>query len=198
MTHLLSPSLSGSLSVCYPLTEIPTRVDVSTFSSALVWTSSSLPVSFTPTPPSTPPSPVPGPLDLSSPSSSGEEDEGRTSDPPSPDPADLFHCAQCGKSCGGAAALSRHQLSGCSAGANAVEHSASRTAFRCKHCPKEYSSLGALKMHIRSHTLPCVCGTCGKAFSRPWLLRGHIRTHTGERLHTRSTNTRILGRNSRR
>ncbi|KAK1898366.1 Protein snail like Sna [Dissostichus eleginoides] len=56
-----------------------------------------------------------------------------------------------------------------------------RPAFHCKHCPKEYTSLGALKMHIRSHTLPCVCLTCGKAFSRPWLLRGHIRTHTGER-----------------
>ncbi|MEQ2216104.1 hypothetical protein XENOCAPTIV_010772 [Xenoophorus captivus] len=58
-----------------------------------------------------------------------------------------------------------------------------RPAFLCKHCPKEYTSLGALKMHIRSHTLPCVCTTCGKAFSRPWLLRGHIRTHTGKLLY---------------
>ncbi|KPP58051.1 hypothetical protein Z043_124163, partial [Scleropages formosus] len=56
-----------------------------------------------------------------------------------------------------------------------------RGAFFCKHCAREYGTLGALKMHIRSHTLPCVCPTCGKAFSRPWLLRGHIRTHTGER-----------------
>ncbi|TSK20076.1 Zinc finger protein SNAI2 [Bagarius yarrelli] len=28
--------------------------------------------------------------------------------------------------------------------------------FSCKYCDKEYVSLGALKMHIRTHTLPCV------------------------------------------
>uniref|UniRef100_A0A8C7QTW6 Zinc finger protein SNAI2 n=1 Tax=Oncorhynchus mykiss TaxID=8022 RepID=A0A8C7QTW6_ONCMY len=53
--------------------------------------------------------------------------------------------------------------------------------FCCRYCDKEYVSLGALKMHIRTHTLPCVCKLCGKAFSRPWLLQGHIRTHTGEK-----------------
>uniref|UniRef100_A0A3P8RQS8 Zinc finger protein SNAI2 n=1 Tax=Amphiprion percula TaxID=161767 RepID=A0A3P8RQS8_AMPPE len=57
----------------------------------------------------------------------------------------------------------------------------SKKHFSCKHCDKEYVSLGALKMHIRTHTLPCVCKLCGKAFSRPWLLQGHIRTHTGEK-----------------
>ena len=53
--------------------------------------------------------------------------------------------------------------------------------FTCKFCGKVYVSLGALKMHIRTHTLPCKCNICGKAFSRPWLLQGHIRTHTGEK-----------------
>nr|ULM60683.1 snail [Dynamena pumila] len=53
--------------------------------------------------------------------------------------------------------------------------------FSCKYCDKDYMTLGALKMHIRTHTLPCKCKICGKAFSRPWLLQGHIRTHTGER-----------------
>ena len=59
--------------------------------------------------------------------------------------------------------------------------SKSTRQFSCKYCDKDYMSLGALKMHIRTHTLPCKCTICGKAFSRPWLLQGHIRTHTGER-----------------
>nr|XP_039326020.1 zinc finger protein SNAI1-like [Saimiri boliviensis boliviensis] len=54
-------------------------------------------------------------------------------------------------------------------------------AFNCRYCNKECLSLGALKTHIRSHTLPFVCETCGKTFSRPWLLRCHVRTHTGEK-----------------
>ncbi|XP_064375701.1 zinc finger protein SNAI3 [Dromaius novaehollandiae] len=57
----------------------------------------------------------------------------------------------------------------------------SRRGFSCRYCEKAYGSLGALKMHIRTHTLPCVCAVCGKAFSRPWLLQGHVRTHTGEK-----------------
>ncbi|XP_040471466.1 zinc finger protein SNAI3 [Falco naumanni] len=54
-------------------------------------------------------------------------------------------------------------------------------SFSCRHCAQAYASLGTLKVHIRTHTLPCLCRLCGKAFSRPWLLQGHIRTHTGEK-----------------
>jgi len=53
--------------------------------------------------------------------------------------------------------------------------------FSCQYCSKKYQSMGALKMHVRTHTLPCQCKICGKSFSRPWLLQGHIRTHTGEK-----------------
>ncbi|KAI1892778.1 hypothetical protein AGOR_G00137030 [Albula goreensis] len=174
----------------YPLAELPTGENGSSdacYPAGLVWNVGILPALYTPVSPST--TSAPGPLDLSSQSStssssSSEEDEGRTSDPPSPEPADCFQCTRCRKSYSGPAALSRHQLT-CAGGGDpqrACSSQAGRSsAFRCKHCPKEYNSLGALKMHIRSHTLPCVCTTCGKAFSRPWLLRGHIRTHTGER-----------------
>lgn len=141
-----------------------------------------LPTLYLPTSQMEPPS-IPGPLDLSSPSSlsssassCGEEDEGRTSDPPSPEPVHTYAPRQ------------RMKCTGVMPHINPPEEeeereapvTAARPAFLCKHCPKEYTSLGALKMHIRSHTLPCVCTTCGKAFSRPWLLRGHIRTHTGK------------------
>ncbi|XP_053127270.1 zinc finger protein SNAI3 [Hemicordylus capensis] len=65
-----------------------------------------------------------------------------------------------------------------------LQAAAARKYLTCKYCDKDYASLGALKMHIRTHTLPCVCKICGKAFSRPWLLQGHIRTHTGEKPYT--------------
>ncbi|KAM9410017.1 snail family zinc finger 1a [Pholidichthys leucotaenia] len=149
----------------------------------LVWDLSVLPAAYLSIP-QTVPSTASGPLDLTSPSSlsssassSGEEDEGRTSDPPSPEPVQAYAPRQRMKYTGKVAPVSPSQEKEKASPAAAAKPA----AFFCKHCLKEYTSLGALKMHIRSHTLPCVCKTCGKAFSRPWLLRGHIRTHTGER-----------------
>jgi hypothetical protein len=55
------------------------------------------------------------------------------------------------------------------------------SVYKCVECDKSYFTSGALKMHIKTHTLPCKCKICGKSFSRPWLLQGHYRTHTGEK-----------------
>ncbi|WKY05659.1 hypothetical protein Q1695_006116 [Nippostrongylus brasiliensis] len=60
-------------------------------------------------------------------------------------------------------------------------HQDGRVDQTCAHCHKHYKSPGALKMHLKTHSLPCVCEQCGKSFSRPWLLKGHQRTHTGEK-----------------
>lgn len=84
-----------------------------------------------------------------------------------------FSCDFCNKSYSTPSGLCKHRQFHCS--------TQIKKEFSCKHCDKTYLSLGALKMHIRTHTLPCKCHVCGKAFSRPWLLQGHIRTHTGEK-----------------
>lgn len=88
-----------------------------------------------------------------------------------------YQCPDCSKSYSTYSGLSKHQQFHCPA----VEGNQAKKIFSCKNCDKVYTSLGALKMHIRTHTLPCKCEICGKAFSRPWLLQGHIRTHTGEK-----------------
>ncbi|XP_062032038.1 zinc finger protein SNAI3 [Lepus europaeus] len=84
-----------------------------------------------------------------------------------------LECVHCRRPYHTLAGLARHQQLHCPL-------QAGRT-FTCKFCGKQYGSLGALKMHLRTHTLPCACAVCGKAFSRPWLLQGHLRTHTGEK-----------------
>ena len=91
----------------------------------------------------------------------------RHSDPP------RYQCDACKKSYATFSGLSKHKQFHC--------ETQIKKEFTCKYCDKTYTSLGALKMHIRTHTLPCKCHICGKAFSRPWLLQGHVRTHTGEK-----------------
>jgi len=93
-------------------------------------------------------------------------------------------CHQCNKCYTTVLGLAKHQQYHCT--------SHHKKTFTCKHCDKIYVSLGALKMHIRTHTLPCKCKICGKAFSRPWLLQGHIRTHTGERPYVCSVCSRAF------
>ena len=84
-----------------------------------------------------------------------------------------YQCSGCKKNYSTFSGLSKHRQFHCTQDI--------KKEFTCKYCDKTYVSLGALKMHIRTHTLPCKCKICGKAFSRPWLLQGHIRTHTGEK-----------------
>ena len=94
--------------------------------------------------------------------------------PSEPHDSEAKHqCNRCQRTYTSNAALMKHQRYYC----NFYQ----TKSFTCKYCDKVYLSLGALKMHIRTHTLPCTCMICGKAFSRPWLLQGHIRTHTGEK-----------------
>jgi len=107
-----------------------------------------------------------------------------------------FRCATCQKSYSTVGGLSKHREFHCRSliaadgppgsrrfmavtGGGAV--STATKNQRCPQCDKAYTSASALKMHIRTHTLPCRCRLCGKAFSRPWLLQGHVRTHTGEK-----------------
>ncbi|CAH0556859.1 unnamed protein product [Brassicogethes aeneus] len=90
-------------------------------------------------------------------------------------PGIRHECPDCSKVYSTHSGLTKHRQFHCSAG------EAPKKTFNCNYCEKLYTSMGALKMHIRTHTLPCKCTICGKAFSRPWLLQGHIRTHTGEK-----------------
>ena len=82
--------------------------------------------------------------------------------------SDRYQCPDCNKSYSTQSGLAKHQEFHCT--------SQIKKSFSCKHCEKVYVSLGALKMHIRTHTLPCKCKLCGKAFSRPWLLQGKFLT----------------------
>ncbi|XP_042621717.1 protein snail homolog Sna-like [Cyprinus carpio] len=139
----------------YPLAELPAITSdfpVTCLTTGLVWDVSLLPSLHDPTSPSTL-STSQGPLDLSSPSSvscssSGEEDEGRTSDPPSPDSSDTYHPQQ----------TSRPRRSNKNRAGQREDKSeaivpATRSAFFCKHCPKKYNSLGGPEdAHPLTHT----------------------------------------------
>ncbi|XP_055341775.1 zinc finger protein SNAI2-like [Paramacrobiotus metropolitanus] len=86
-----------------------------------------------------------------------------------------YQCSECKKSYSTVSGLTKHREFHCS-----VLH---QQSFQCKNksCNRLYGTIGALKMHMRTHTLPNQCTVCGRRFSRPWLLKGHMRTHSGEK-----------------
>jgi len=84
-----------------------------------------------------------------------------------------YHCSECKKGFSTQSGFIKHDELHKS---NQIQRD-----FSCRFCNKFYTTLSALKMHVRTHTLPCKCNICGKSFSRPWLLQGHVRTHTGEK-----------------
>ena len=120
-------------------------------------------------PPVHKPTPIYRSGSLSPPGSDGSTSPS-SSDSSPPSTLNRLSCSLCGRKYATIAGLARHQ-----------QHCTPGKLYSCPTCEKTYTSCGALKMHIRTHTLPCKCDICGKSFSRPWLLQGHIRTHTGEK-----------------
>lgn len=90
------------------------------------------------------------------------------------------HENQCNKDREGSGSPEIFQENSIEVSGLASSPSSNNRQYTCHVCTKIYFSMSALKMHIRTHTLPCKCHICGKAFSRMWLLNGHLRTHTGE------------------
>ncbi|KAI9583944.1 protein snail [Glossina fuscipes] len=88
-----------------------------------------------------------------------------------------FNCDKCNKMFSTSIGLTKHQQFHCPGS----ECQREKKQYCCQDCGKTYRTMGALKMHISTHTKPHKCQKCGKAFSRSWLLKGHLRTHTGEK-----------------
>lgn len=79
-----------------------------------------------------------------------------------------YQCAECRKSYSTMSGLTKHRDFHCT-----VLH---QQSWKCsaKSCNRLYGTVGALKMHMRTHTLPNQCTVCGRRFSRPWLLQGTV------------------------
>uniref|UniRef100_A0A3Q3IGE5 C2H2-type domain-containing protein n=1 Tax=Monopterus albus TaxID=43700 RepID=A0A3Q3IGE5_MONAL len=61
-------------------------------------------------------------------------------------------------------------------------HSGERP-YRCPYCPKDFTALAGLNVHVRRHTgeRPYVCTVCSKGWPSGGDLQKHMRIHTGER-----------------
>ncbi|KAG8007419.1 Protein snail-like protein Sna [Nibea albiflora] len=176
----------------YPLAELPSGDNTSAatcFTTGLVWDLSVLPTLYLPTS-QTEPSATPGPLDLSSPSSlsssassCGEEDEGRTSDPPSPEPVHTYAPRQRMKCTGVMPHISPPEeeeereapVTAARPASSANIAPKSERPFSCPHCNRAFADRSNLRAHLQTHAevKKYQCGICSRTFSRMSLLQKH-------------------------
>ena len=73
-----------------------------------------------------------------------------------------------------------------------------KTVFKCKECKKKFSQVGALNLHMNTHTKPFNCDECGKRFSQKKAMEHHETSRKCIRYIPRCIYERFVGFHRRR